>query len=380
MGEEMPTDRSFEIAVLPGDGIGPEVMTPALEILTAAGQLGGASKLLFQVCPAGAAAYRASGEALPAETLLRCRKADAILLGAMGDPTVRYPNGTELRPQIDLRLGLDLYAGVRPICSVPGLPSPLASSNAQNLDIIIVRESTEGLFYSLRRPPLALGDDAFETLRISRRASARVFDFALELAKHRRDKGHAGRVTCVDKANVFPAFAFFRQIFQERAAAFPCLLTDASYVDAVALHLVREPWRYDVIVTENMFGDILSDLCAGLIGGIGLAPSADIGDVHAVFQPCHGSAPDIAGQGHANPVAMILSTALMLEWLAKRFHDPSLDLVAAVIRLAVNTAFIDGTCVPKECGGSAGTRRVADQVLSRLEESLQTIRPGWASA
>jgi 3-isopropylmalate dehydrogenase len=378
-GSMMPIDRSYRIAVLPGDGIGPEVMTPALKILTGALRLGGASKLLFQGYAAGAEAYRTVGEALPAATIVGCLEADAILLGAMGDPTLHYTDGTELTPQIDLRHRLDLYAGVRPLCSVPGLPSPLASVHAKSLDIVIVRESTEGLFYSLGRPQLNLEDEAFETLRISRGASTRVVDFALKLAGHRKDKGLIGRVTCVDKANVFPAFAFFRRIFQERAAAFPCLLADASYVDAVALNLVREPWRYDVIVTENMFGDILSDLCAGLVGGIGLAPSADIGDGHAVFQPCHGSAPDIAGQGRANPIAMILSTVLMLEWLAERFHDPSLDLAAAIIRLAVNTAFVDGTSVPMEFGGTDGTNETADRVFARLKDSERILRQGGLS-
>ena len=375
----MPIERSYRIAVLPGDGIGPEVMNPALEILTAAGQLVGAAKLFFQGYPAGAEAYQTVGEALPAATMAGCLEADAILLGAMGNPAIRYIDGTELTPQIELRRRLDLYAGVRPVYSVPGLPSPLASVHARSLDIVIVRESTEGLFYSLCRPRLHIEDEAFETLRISRGASTRVVDFALKLAGHRKDKGLAGRVTCVDKANVFPAFAFFRRIFQERAAASPGLLTDASYVDAVALNLVREPWQYDVIVTENMFGDILSDLCAGLVGGIGLAPSADIGDAHAVFQPCHGSAPDIAGQGRANPIAMILSTVLMLEWLAERFHDPSLDLVAAIIRLAVNTAFVDGTSVPLEFGGSDGTSKTAGRIFARLEQSFRVLRPGGAS-
>jgi 3-isopropylmalate dehydrogenase len=372
----MVTDRSFRIAVLPGDGIGPEVMAPALEILAAARRLAGASELLLQVCPAGAEAYRSCGEALPAATMLRCEEADAILLGAMGDPTLRYPDGTELTPQVDLRLRLDLYAGVRPVRSVPGLPSPLANARAQDLDVVIVRESTEGLFYSLAQPRLDREEAAFETLRVSRWASTRVFDFALKLAERRRSAGRAGHLTCVDKANVFPAFAFFREIFRERAAAFPGVTTDAAYVDAAALHLVRSPWRYDVIVTENMFGDILSDLCAGLVGGIGLAPSADIGDTHAVFQPCHGSAPDIAGHDRANPIAMILSTVLMLEWLAERFEDRSLSRVAAVIRLAVDSAFLDGCCIPMELGGSEGTRAVADRVLSRLEESLRTIESG----
>jgi 3-isopropylmalate dehydrogenase len=214
----------------------------------------------------------------------------------MGDPTLRYQNGTELTPQIDLRLRLDLYAGVRPVWSVPGLPSPLVNSRAQSLDLVIVCEATVELFDSLGEPPLELDDDAFETLRVSRPACARVFDFALKLGECGRKKGSARRLTCGDKAYAFPAFAFFRKIFQERALAYPGLLTDASYVDVLALNFVHRPRDYDVIMTESMFGEILSDSCAGLIGGIGIAASADTGDTHAVFQPGHGSAPDIAGQ------------------------------------------------------------------------------------
>lgn len=228
--------------------------------------------------------------------------------------------------------------------------------------------------YSLGRERNDSDDQAYETLRISRRVSSRVFDFALKLGERRRREGLSGRVTCADKANVFPAFALFRKIFKECAAAYPSLTTDASYVDALALHLVREPWRYDVIVTENMFGDILSDLCAGLIGGIGLAPSADIGESHALFQPCHGSAPDIAMKDRANPVAMILSAALMLDWLSERHEVQSLGMVAAVIRRAIDTCFVDGTCIPIEFGGSQGTRGVADRVLSHLEISVAEVR------
>lgn len=205
--------------------------------------------------------------------MARAKRADAILLAAMGLPDVRYPDGTEVSPQLDLRFDLGLCAGVRPV----------------------------------------------------------------------------------------------REVFAERARRFPDVEADAAYVDAVALGLVRYPWRFDVLVTENMFGDILSDLGAGLIGGIGMAPSADIGDEHAVFQPCHGSASDIAGEGKANPTAMFLSAALMLEWLGDRHGMMGCEQAAGLIRAAVDAAFEDGKLRPVELGGDAGTRRIAQAVIEKLQ-------------
>ena len=159
---------------------------------------------------------------------------------------------------------------------------------------------------------------------ITRAVSEKLFDFAFRLAQRRQAAGRGkGLVHCVDKANVFQAFAFFRRIFRERAAGFPDIRAEAAYVDATALTMVRNPWDLDVLVTENMFGDILSDLGAGLMGGMGMAPSADIGERHAVFQPCHGSAPDIVGRGLANPTASFLSAAMMLDWLATCMASPT---------------------------------------------------------
>jgi 3-isopropylmalate dehydrogenase len=171
----------------------------------------------------------------------------------------------------------------------------------------------------------------------------------------------------VDKANVLPAMAFFREIFLERAARYADVDADCAYVDAAALRLVKAPWDFDVLVTENMFGDILSDLGAGLIGGMGMAPSADIGDRHAVFQPCHGTAPDIAGRGVANPTAMFLSGAMMLEWLGDKFAVDACARAASVLTRAVEQAFADGSLVPAEFGGSAGTREITERVRQELE-------------
>lgn len=366
----MASTDTFKIAVLPGDGIGPEVMDPCLDLLQAATEAAGGFALEFETLPAGAGTYRDTGVALPEATLEACRAADAILLAAMGLPDIRYPDGTEIAPQIDLRGLLGLYAGVRPMRKVKGIPSPLASPRAEDIDFVLIRESTEGLFASHGKGMVDGDKEARETLVITRDTSERLFDFSFRLAERRKARGTPGHVTCVDKANVFAAFAFFRGIFNETAARFPGIETDCAYVDASALNFVRRPWDYDVVVTENMFGDILSDLGAGLIGGLGMAPSADIGDKHAVFQPCHGTAPDITGRGLANPAAMFLSAAMMLDWLGERHETSACESAAHMIYGAVDAAFADGTLVPSEMGGQAGTEEISDAVLKAVRAQV----------
>jgi 3-isopropylmalate dehydrogenase len=178
-------------------------------------------------------------------------------------------------------------------------------------------------------------------------------------------------VTCVDKANVFRAFAFFRKIFDERRAAFPDVRASYNYVDAQALDLVRRPWDFDVLVMENMFGDILSDLGGGLVGGMGLAPCAELGDEHGLFQPAHGSAPDIAGQDKANPVATILSAAMMLDWLGERHGLPALGEGAMLIQDAVEEAFAARVLRPMEFGGDQGLRAATNAITEVLERKLK---------
>jgi 3-isopropylmalate dehydrogenase len=207
---------------------------------------------------------------------------------------------------------------------------------------------------------------ARDTLVITRRGSERLFHAAFRLARRRRAAGRPGTVTCVDKANVLGAFAFFRGIFDELAQEYPDVPASRLYVDAAALGLVKRPWEFDVLVTENMFGDILSDLGAGLVGGMGFAPSGDIGDDHAVFQPCHGSAPDIAGQGRANPIAAFLSAAMMLDWLGERRSCPACARAARLVEAATASAFADGDLLPIELGGSSGTAALTRRVLERL--------------
>ncbi|QPH53179.1 isocitrate/isopropylmalate dehydrogenase family protein [Pontivivens ytuae] len=355
--------ETYHIAVFEGDGIGPEVMAPTLDLLQRLGRSHGFA-LAFETLPAGAGHYAQTGEALPAASLEAARVADAILLSAMGDPAVRYPDGTEITPQIDLRIAMGLYAGVRPVMLAPGQAGPLRRQGP--LDFVLIRESTEGLFASLGKGEVE-ADAARETLVITRAVSEKLFRFAFRLAARRKAAGRGpGRVTCVDKANVFRAFAFFREIFDGEAARHPDLIADHAYVDAAALWMVTQPQRFDVMVTENMFGDILSDLGAGLMGGLGLAPSADIGDENAVFQPCHGTAPDIAGKGLANPHAMILSAAMMLDWLGEERGAPALVAVGEQLRRAVQTVVGSGQALTGDLGGSARTDEAAAAVADAL--------------
>jgi 3-isopropylmalate dehydrogenase len=357
--------REFEICVLPGDGIGNEVIEATLPVLEKL-QRGAGFELRFRHHPAGALNYKATGEALPEATFEAAQAADAILFGAMGWPEIRYPDGTEIAPQLDLRFRLELYAGVRPARAIPGVPPVLADPRARDIDLVLVRESTEGLFASRGKGVIEADREARDTMVITRKGSERVHEFAFRLAERRQRRGKPGHVTCVDKANVFVSMAFFRRIFDEVSARHPGVAAHHHYVDATALDLVRKPWMFDVMVTENMYGDILSDQAAALVGGMGMAPSGDIGDAHGLFQPCHGSAPDIAGQGKANPTATFLSAAMMLDWLAERSGNEALAQAANRLERAVDSVYASGRLRPCELGGADGTAAIREAVLSNL--------------
>ncbi|MET4257606.1 3-isopropylmalate dehydrogenase [Bradyrhizobium sp. S3.12.5] len=359
----MSANNAFHIAVLAGDGIGPEVMAPALEVLR---KIEAKSDLRFRFteAPAGANNYLATGKSMPDSTIKLCEEADAILLGACGLPSVRYPDNTEIAPQIELRFIFDLYAGVRPARLIPGVQSPIVGADKRGIDLVVIRESTEGLFASMGKG-VVTHEDARETMVITRRTSERLFDFSFRLAERRKARGKPGALACVDKANVFKAFAFFRGIFDEIAKKHPEVKTDRLYVDACSAMLVKRPWDFDVMVMENMFGDIVSDITASLIGGLGMAPSADIGDKYAVFQPCHGTAPDIMGQGKANPTGMILSAAMMLDWLADKHGVESAAEAGEQIESAVDQVYAAGL-KPIEFGGSNGTADITRAVLAAL--------------
>src|SRR3954470_14802035 len=362
----MPLGSDLRIAVLPGDGIGIEVMEACLKVLEALAQKTGLLRFTWNILPGCAIAYRDTGTALSGKAMKQVGNADAILFGAMGMPDIRYPDGTEIAPQLDIRMEYELYAGVRPIRAIPGVKGPLQHARSAEIDFVILREQTEGLYYSRGRGVMKDADTALDTMRITRSGCERVFDYAFELAGQRRKRGCPGKVTCVDKAGVLKSYAFMRRIFQERAANFAELQSDCANVDATALNMLLKPWAFDVIVTENMFGDILSDLGAGLIGGMGFAPSGDIGKRHGLFQPCHGTAPDIAGTGKANPTAMLLSAAMMLDWLATRHSDKRLSAAATALEDAVRAVFADARMRRIEVGGNAGAQAIAAAVLQGL--------------
>ncbi len=359
--------QGFNIAVFEGDGIGPEIMAPTIEVLKRLAQSAESFSLSFETLPAGAVWFEKTGEDLPRESVEAAKKCHAILLSAMGLPHIRKPDGTELVPQIDLRLELNLFAGVRPVFTFDNGPQVLSDPRGANLDFVLVRESTEGMFAHKDEGKVVDNEYATEQLRITREVSEKLFDFSFRLAQSRaKQLNRPSKLMCVDKANVFRSFWFFREIFNERAASFPDVETSAMYVDAAAMKMVQSPWDLDVMVTENMFGDILSDLGAGLMGSLGLAPSADIGLDHAVFQPCHGSAPDIAGQGLANPLAMILSAAMMLEYLGEENQCNEASTLGIKLRNAATTAAAKPEGRGGDLGGTAGTDSIAQCVLDCL--------------
>lgn len=361
--------NTYRIVLLPGDGIGPEITDAALPIVERAVAAVGGFRLEFVRHDAGAERHRRTGVTLPDETLVDCLAADAVWLAAIGLPDVRKKDGTEVQPEMmmGLRRAMGLRSAARPAKLYPGVPSPLASAD-RGIDLVIVRENLEGLFASQGGGAAVDDEVVADTLVITRRGTSEVVDFAFRLAQQRSGRPSDGgrRVTCVDKANVFRSFAFFRKVFLETSVNYPDITADAAYVDAMAMYLVSRPEEFDVLVMENQFGDILSDLAACLVGGLGMGPSGEIGAERALFQPAHGSAPDIAGQGVANPVAMILSGAMMLNWLGQTRNDSNATRAASLIEGAVGSAVLHGDNHTRDLGGSASTQQMAAAILADL--------------
>ncbi len=315
------------ITLIPGDGIGLEVVPATRRLLEATGL-----PLTFDLAEAGWETFQKRGTSVPAETLQRIRASDATLAGAFTSPTHKVPGHQgAIRT---MRRELDLFANLRPARSRP-VPNSL-----QRVDMMMVRENTEGLYVEQER---RYGDIAIADAMVSRSASDRIGRVALEAARKRRR-----RLAIVHKANVLPLTSgLFLETVRQAAADFPDVDAYDIIVDAAAMKLVRDPGSFDVLVSTNLFGDILSDLMAGLVGGLGLAPSANIGDSYAIFEPVHGSAPDIAGQGVANPTATMLTAAMMLEYLGE-------TEVAAHIDAAINTVLEHGPRTA-DLGGTAST-------------------------
>ncbi|MEX2535678.1 MAG: isocitrate/isopropylmalate dehydrogenase family protein [Trueperaceae bacterium] len=328
----------YKICLIPGDGIGGEV-TPAARLALEATGLG----FEFIEAEAGWEVFQKRGESVPEETFERIQQCDATLAGAFTSPS-RKVEGHRGAIRY-MRRRLDLFANLRPARSRP-IPGCFP-----NVDMLMVRENTQGLYVEQER---RYGDVAIADAVVTRSASERIAKVALEQAMKRRRK-----LAIIHKANVLPLTSgLFLEAVQEAAAGFPQVESYDVIVDAAAMKLVRDPSSFDVLVSTNLFGDILSDLMAGLVGGLGLAPSANIGEEYALFEPVHGSAPDIAGKGIANPIACILSAALML------FHIGEADAAERVER-AVDTVLAEGPLTP-DLGGKASTTEVADAVIEAL--------------
>ena len=358
----MPVPRTFDIVVLPGDGVGPEVTEAAQAVLTVIGDFF-EHKFRFHEHLIGGAAIDATGDPLPAETVSACLAADAVLLGAVGGPKW---DGGQRRPEeglLGLRKAMGLFANLRPLQVSPVLAhrSPLKREIVEGVDLIVFRELTGGVYFGEKTRTADRATDlcVYTTPEIERIARA-----AFKTAQLRR-----GKVTSVDKANVMETSRLWREVVTRiHADEFPRIELEHALVDSMAMHLIRRPRDYDVILTENMFGDILSDEISVLGGSIGLLPSASLGaDGPGLFEPIHGSAPDIAGQDKANPVGTILSAALMLR------HSLGLEDEAASIEAAV-AAVLSAGAVTEDLGGSLGTRAAANAVI----DGLRAIH--WAAA
>ena len=360
--------KNYAIAVVPGDGIGPEVSAAAVQVVQAA--TNGSASLSFTDYEAGANCYERTGDAFPPATQEACKSADAVLHGAAGLPGVLYPDGTEAGQDFSMKIraSLDLYANVRPIRLMEGVDGPLKRFAPGDIDYVFVRENTEGMYAARSGGNLLHDAIASDTMIITRAGTERVVRAAAELSRQRNGAPRDGkrRVTIVDKSNVLRSFAFFRKVADEVLAEYPDIEVDYAIVDAMTLYMVERPDSFDVIVCENLLGDILSDLGAATIGGLGMAASGEMGDKHGYFQASHGTAPDIAGKGIANPVATILSGAMMLDWLGNRHDDNALTSAAENIRRAVGTVLKDGTAVTGDLGGSASTTQCTNAVCAAL--------------
>lgn len=335
-----------KICLINGDGVGKEVIPAAAEVLIALG-LG----FEFAEACAGFEHFRQSGNAIPEATLAEIEACGVALFGATSSPSTKVDGYRS--PILAMRQAFDLYANLRPVQSLPG------KFSRPNLDLLIVRENTEGLYAGRERLE---GDTAIAERVITRQGSTRIVRMAFEVAKKRIQQSAISNqqsVTVVHKANVLKVTGgLFRECALEVMKDYPEIAMKEMLVDAMAMRLVRDPENFGVIVTTNLFGDILSDEASALIGGLGVAPSANIGEKAAVFEPVHGSAPDIAGQGVANPIGAILSAALLLDHIGQRAQ-------ADRVRQAVNATIAQGV-LPQDLGGTATTREVTRNIVSNL--------------
>jgi isocitrate dehydrogenase (NAD+) len=331
---------SYTITLIPGDGIGPEVTEAVIRILKQAGL-----RIDWDRHDAGVTAFAKYGTSLPSDVIDSVRRNKVALKGPVTTPIAEGFTSVN----VGLRKALDLYANVRPVTNLAGVPSRFA-----DVDLVIVRENTEDLYSGLEHEVVP---GVVESLKIiTARASDRIADFAF---RHARDRGRR-KVTAIHKANIMKlGDGLFLERVRSAAANYPDLTYEERIVDAACMHLVIDPRRFDVLVLPNLYGDIVSDLCAGLVGGLGVVPGANLGDDTAVFEAVHGSAPDIAGQGIANPTALLLSALMMLHHLGEH-------AAADAIKVALTAVLVKGEVRTRDLGGHATTREFADAVSRAL--------------
>ena len=363
--------REYKIVVLPGDGVGPEVTTQALKVLCAANELAQIRMNLEEI-PCGGHYYAQHETEWPEGSFEKCRDADAILLGAVGHEVdgktvFTKPGKPYSTPQlagyaqvIGNRQKLDLYANVRPVRLYPGVKIRISGEfkeiwKPQNVDYVVVRENTEDA-YTGETHEIAGGK--MTPIKITRAATEKVVRFAFQLARKRKKQG---KVTCVDKSNIIGAHKYFREIFTEIGRnEFPEIKLDYAYLDAFCQWQMRNPEYYDVAVAPNLAGDVVSDNAATTQGGLGMAVGGNIGDAHAMFEPIHGSAPKHAGQDKINPMAAILATRMMLEWLGERHNDERLARAGSAIEQAVMAVLAEGKTLTYDLVGEERAARCSE--------------------
>jgi 3-isopropylmalate dehydrogenase len=352
---------AHRIAVLGGDGIGPEVTAEAVKVLQAVARRSG-RPMVTQQALVGGAAIAATGDPLPPETLALCKASDAVLFGAVGDPRYNDPQ-SKVRPEqalLGLRKELGLYANLRPVTVSPALidASPLRPEVLQGVDLVVVRELTGDVYFG--EPRVEGNERALDTMVYTRPEVERIAHVAFRLARQRRKK-----VASIDKANVLASSRLWRFVVSAVAKEYPDVAVEHVLVDAAAMHLVRRPREFDVILTPNLFGDILSDEAAMLAGSMGMLPSASLADGRfGLYEPIHGSAPDIADQGIANPLAAILSAAMLLR------HSLGMESEAALVERAVARVLEQGyrTADLAQPGGArVSTGGMGDAVVREIE-------------
>jgi 3-isopropylmalate dehydrogenase len=353
--------RAYRLGVMLGDGIGPEIVPASVRVVDAALAAAGADPVVWHELPLGASAIEEHGSAIPAATTAALADLDGWLLGPHDSAAYPEPFRSQLNPSGSLRKHFDLYANIRPARAFEG-----GTAIAPDTDLVIVRENTEG-FYADRNTFAGTGEfmptaDVAITMGVfTRPAIERIARTAFELARRRRSK-----VTIVHKANVLQlSSGLFKRVCLEVAERYPDVAVDDFHIDAMTVHLLRRASSFDVVVAENMFGDILSDMAGELAGSLGIAPSINASDDRCMAQASHGSAPDIAGRGLANPIAMILSAGMLLDWLGTRHDDPRAVDAALRVEAGVREA-VRGGVSTRDLGGQASTDEFTDAVVARI--------------